>query len=1392
METRALELNLQRTATEVVIPDEHRLLLDITEPMFGVHQATGALLREIHHAYVGWPQALSDLHRCATGDFYHYAHHSRGARGIALFSELYAKVVSEAHPPSVREEGLRLWIYYLDKVVRDYPALADEAGVALGPALYRLRQELGMDPQRAVLASPWLRRLASSASARRDLDEPLAENVIGLYCDALAHVYHAWLDEEDPADWFAEIAGAPGTPLPEEIRAATHAYLHTSLDRVEEIRGSGITVDAWKELMALPDDRQISESYLLPAESFSSGTTSSRDELEARLSWLFRILDQDRLSPVHERTLQAIGRCSARAISEPDDPRAEAFLRELFLRLRSRPASGAASTLELIRRVGCNVLGGSHEGLIRVIVDELLERDFHYPDFEGFTPEWQPIVDPAHLQNVRTYLELVKARPVPGRPVLAALVVHLKIGGAFMADTDLFQRDVSALLSTDIAPVYDLAKQLLRMLPIYFNDIGAEGALREFSTRLDEIGKRRDPLCHFLRKQSHVECNPRLIGLCEDVARFWATGDPGGLAEYVPASLLEELDPLEPGNIELRRVVTATLEPGETVSRLFSLTPEELRRRLDRDPTDHIAAEKLELLVGVRREIARKYALGHDDVIERLERFPRADSATVRDLAAQIAARDERAALETTLRILEGLQEFVLGDVKTTASENIYRKRHIAVGIPSLYGSYREPRFEAMGLTFRLESLAGSLFDRAIEPDRLVPLDEDALWLALEWMELLVRAVRIDGYDVRALTAALEMLRESLEHDAIGWVQYGDVIRLLCREIEAIVETRVVEPYREPVDRISSRLLERGELPGSPGMNHEEELLQFSERFLRDLIADNLGLQRLDVFASRLLHAVREKAEAVEDRSPVPGRIRYLAGERTTIDRVRRIDAESGSPGGVILLGNKGALLKKMSGFGLPVPGGFILTTDVFRARTALDSEPLRSEMAACVLAEVARLERRTGYRFGDPARPLLLSVRGGGPISMPGMLDSFLNVGINEQIAEAVARLRGHPWAAWDAYRRFIQFWGMSHGLPRDAFDALIGDVKRAHGVPKKSMLGHEEMRALARLYRGLLDDNDVRFVDDPTDQLFECIRLVLRSWDSRNACLYRDEMKISDAWGTAVTIQSMVFGNLSQQSGTGVVVARRRLGGEAVRLRGDFVVQGQGDDVVSGLVETYPITEAQRAARPGGAPASLEASFPLVFRRLAGIARSLVLEHELRDQEIEFTFESERPEDLSILQTRDAVLSRTSTVEAFEPSPVLDRSALAMGIGASGGALSGRVAHRPSDIDWVKDRFPDDPVILLRPDTVPEDIALVLRSDGLLTARGGATSHAAVVARRLGKVCVVGCPALVVHEREGYSELAGRRLGRGELISMNGLDGSLYAGAHPTITVRVRGRTH
>jgi len=309
----------------------------------------------------------------------------------------------------------------------------------------------------------------------------------------------------------------------------------------------------------------------------------------------------------------------------------------------------------------------------------------------------------------------------------------------------------------------------------------------------------------------------------------------------------------------------------------------------------------------------------------------------------------------------------------------------------------------------------------------------------------------------------------------------------------------------------------------------------------------------------------------------------------------------------------------------------------------------------------------------------------------------------------------------------------------------------------------------------------------DDPYRQLAESVDLVLASWHSATAQSYRSALKIADEWGTAVVVQTMVYGNLTKRSGPGVVLtcAPRKPYG-SVRLHGDFIVQGQGDDVVSGRVETFPISEKQRLEESKRAPISLEKDFPAVYHALDAHARSMIHDHGMFHQEIEFTFERDDPEGLYILQTRDAVVSQSTTVPAFVPTDRLEECKVATGIGVAGGALSGRVAHPAADIEKLREDFPQDAIVLLRPDTVPDDIPLILHADGMVTAIGGATSHAALVAQRLERTCVVGCRQLEVDDDRRQSRIGGHKVRPGDFLSIDGSDGSVYLGKHPARTVR------
>jgi pyruvate,orthophosphate dikinase len=699
-----------------------------------------------------------------------------------------------------------------------------------------------------------------------------------------------------------------------------------------------------------------------------------------------------------------------------------------------------------------------------------------------------------------------------------------------------------------------------------------------------------------------------------------------------------------------------------------------------------------------------------------------------------------------------------------------------------MYGQYREEKFEAIGLTFRIESMANALFERMFSEENLEFVTRNTLLKVADWLRLILRALRVDGFRARGPATAITMLDQALLAEGFRVDQYINIFQLLSRGLENLIRIRFLDVYGDVLERILHRMHERGALTVEAGSDIQERVLKISEGFFRDLIAESFGLQQLDNLLGKVLRVIVQWRERF-DRNTLNLLMTYDA-ERSFVE----IGPEMGPHDGVIYLGNKGFAIKRMAHDGMPVPDGFIITTEVFRCHEAMRKcEELQREVAEQIRQQVARLERMTDSRFGDPSRPLLLSVRSGSAISMPGILDTFLNVGMTVDVAEGFAKRSGAPWAAWDAYRRFVQGWGMGHGIDRDSFDTLMREGKQAARVAKKSRMAPEQMKDLALRYRDFVLERGVEITDDPYEQLHTCMHLVLDSWHSETAQSYRAAVQIAEEWGTAVVVQNMIYGNLSDRSGTGVVLTcdPRRTSGD-VRLYGDFTVQGQGDDVVSGLVETFPISEKQRLTETKGAEISLEKDFPQTYESLNQLARSMIYDHGLFHQEIEFTFESDDPSGLYILQSRDAVVAQSTMVPAFVPTEALEKAKLATGIGAAGGALCGRVAHTAEDIADLRERFPEDPILLLRPDTVPDDIPLILRADGMVTAIGGATSHAALVAQRLGRTCVVGCRQLDVRDDKKRSQLAGHTISTGDFISINGSDGSVYLGKHPSTTVR------
>ena len=504
------------------------------------------------------------------------------------------------------------------------------------------------------------------------------------------------------------------------------------------------------------------------------------------------------------------------------------------------------------------------------------------------------------------------------------------------------------------------------------------------------------------------------------------------------------------------------------------------------------------------------------------------------------------------------------------------------------------------------------------------------------------------------------------------------------------------------------------------------------------------------------------------------------------------------------LLGGKGANLAEMTNLGMPVPQGFTISTEAC-TKYYEDGRSINEEIKEQVYEALAKIEKINGKKFGDPKNPLLVSVRSGARASMPGMMDTILNLGLNDEVAAGL--IEGNPTPAftrfvYDSYRRFIQmFSDVVMELSKKTFEVIIDEVKEAKGVKNDIDLDADDMKKLVVLFKEhYKKEKGEDFPTNPADQLMEAIKAVFRSWDNPRANVYRRMNDIPYSWGTAVNVQPMVFGNLNDKSGTGVAFTRDPATGEKA-LFGEYLINAQGEDVVAGIRTPSKISK-------------LEEDMPGVYKQFVDIATRL--ENHYRDmQDMEFTIENGK---LYMLQTRngkrtaaaalkiacdlvdEGMISREEAVMRVEPKqldallhPQFDAAALkaaevvGKGLAASPGAACGRVVFTAEDAKaWAAN---GEKVVLVRLETSPEDIEGMAAAQGILTVRGGMTSHAAVVARGMGTCCVSGCGEIAMHEEEKYFTLAGKTYREGDWISIDGSTGNIYGCAVATVPASISG---
>jgi pyruvate,orthophosphate dikinase len=1363
--SQALEANLAQTRyRDIFIPEEHQAFIALSANYFGINKRAKECITEYHHPLSNHTFVTEELRKILMDDFWFYTRDDVPADTLKLPLEMMRSLLKPEVALKLRLNVVVTLLEFANQVITKSPKHSNLIELTFNI----LEDKFESNKDCYILATKHAERYLDCVAK----DEKFSNSACSLLRMMLLENYRYWKSTSEVEKWVSDneklLSDEEKIVIIDEVGKPYFDDLNKNLKAAK----------TWDVLAEMPHFEQVAKRFTESEKLFGHFIT--------KFHYVFYLLHLPGMENQRERLIWNMDRMMRDAIDEMPQDELIPFIDTIFSLAKELRKNYTSAVLDFQLTLGKKIIDidtTEMKEIVNHFEKRLIEFGFVTPGNVFVNEDWQLSVNTDHIKNIRVWLELIEYSKTPLDKLLSSLIVNLKLGGIFISDTDLFQREITKILNSNISPYYKKVKQLSRIFPVYFNEIGAEGEIRNVTTNMDEISLRQDKLVHFLRKQVHTESNNTLIDLTFKVFQFWSDGNLDDLKPILPNNVFESIDMESQYFVHVHNLV-------QTMCEISCLNPEDILM-LSRDDYENLikkAADKISLdeesykrehlrLMDIRDLYAylrEKYSFESVNIFAYLRNFPFIPDKDIDDFEKVYKEKNFGKSLSMIYAFMNKLKEIIFNPEVSEGWENIYHKRHIAIGIPSMYGTYRENKFEAMGLTFRLERVATQLMEQVVQSINLEYISERTLNQIYIILRYFRDGLALDGITNQSFNSKLDMLRYSLTSRSFSFGQYINIFQFIAEDVRRIIIKYFLKSYEYPLKVVIPQLFD----PENKLSERDMVALisKKSEEFHRDMLSDAFLMQPLDNFIGRILNSLRTM-EATLDHKLISDIMTYNSDMlispfwRST----PKIDNQ-------VFIGNKANNLKTLYLKGMPVPPGFVITTEAFRRNETINAIPeLQNEIHGMIKKYIAELEQISGRKFNNPEAPLLVSVRSGTAISMPGAMDTFLNVGLNDELVEKVAENPEKAWAIWDSYRRFLQSWGMAKGIHRDYFDEEINSFKLKYNVKQKVDFKVAQMREMAYSYKEILKEHGVELEQDPFKQIIECVNMVFDSWNSERALAYRRHLGISENWGTAVIVQQMIYGNISEVSGTGVVFTqnphRERPG---VHLYGDFTMRSQGEDIVGGLVKPLPIGETQRIAANLEGP-SMQTALPEIYKKIYSIATTLTEELGYAPQEMEFTFESDKPEDFHILQIRDQDLKLEDTVNAFVQSPT-EMNQIGRGMGIGGGAMNGLVAFNELDIKTLRKEYKKENVILVRPDTVPDDIGLIFDCDGLLTARGGATSHAAVTAVRLGKVCVVSCVELMVNDEKHCAELNGHKIQMGDKIAIDGNLGLVYLGHYPT----------
>ncbi|MDF2839364.1 MAG: ppdk2 [Clostridia bacterium] len=1350
-DSKALEVNLAETRYKtIVLPEKHQWFLELSNSYWGIHNRTEEFIMEYNHPYVNYDYVIENLHNICLADLWLYNSHEKAEEALMILVEIFQNLMSKDLKEKLREQLITTIMKFIDRLAKlgSYPT------AIIHRCLFIIQQDMRQHEILYIRNSGYFKTYLSKIVEEKEF----RQGFFDLTKELMRKSIQYWETSSNVENWFDDKKQFFNEKSREKLKKLGKPFYHELNVQLEE-------VSDWDQLVEMMFFNDIANYFRRYVEQLDSS-------LE-KIYYLFYLLHIPAMSQLTNHLLYDLNRILRDVFKELDESEVNYFLENILDMFEELKEQHITTVLDCISTLGKGVIDTKDQNIISFFTNKLIHFGFVHPGEISISNDWQIKVNTNHIKNIRIWLELIGHSPSVLKELLSALIVNLKLGGIFISDTDLFQRDVTKLLNSNISSVYKQIKQLTRIFPVYFKEIGAEGKLREVTTVMDELSYRKDRLIHFLRKQVHTESNNTHVKLTKRILEFWFDGSLEQLKHMIPSDVYESIE-LEGEWFCDVHFITKELCRIRNISpeQLLELGEKEVEAALAKIDLDNERDKKrVAMIIQLYNLLLEKYSLESGNIISILKSYRFFNNTEIMQLSELMESDRHREALQEVFQLMHRLKKVILDPNSSEALENIYYKRHVAVGIPSMYGQYLEPKFEALGLMFRLEKVASNLMEKLVEDINLDYITAKTLQDVYSVLGFFQEGLQLDGIENQGFNSNFQMLKYSLTSPSFSLDQYINIFQFMAQNVKEIINEYFLRVYDHSL-KVVIQQLKGDALEDEEG---KEDYLKASENFYREVLSSAFLIQQLDNYISNIVNSLRSlvdnhSSDFIKSMMTYNPDLIVSPLYQTTVD----IDNQ-------VFLGAKAYYLKKLNSYGFPIPPGFVLTTELFRHKNTILKHPyMNQELDNLIMEQIRGIETLTGLEFGNPNNPLMLSVRSGTAISMPGAMSTFLNVGLNDEIVEALSQKPNFSWTSWDCYRRFIQSWGMSCGIKRDIFDSIIIEYKKKYGAEQKIQFTPAQMRNIAYAYKQVLMDYNIHIENEPFKQLKQAIISVIQSWSSHRAKSYREHLQIAGEWGTAVIVQKMVLGNIALNSGTGVVFTHDpKQNKPGVNLYGDFTLCSQGEDIVAGLVHTHPATEIQRSTMYTDSTMSLQSSHPAIYGRLLELSNQLVDLYGFNHQEIEFTFESEKPEDLHILQTRDQNINKQDKISVFDAAAD-EMKLVGRGIGIGGGAMSGLLVFDYKDIQDLKKDHPDAKFIMVRPDTVPDDIPMIFKCDGLITGKGGATSHAAVTAVKLGKVCIVNCKALLVNEGKKECDINGIKLKSGEMISIDGNLGNIYLGQY------------